>query len=346
MANPTKTLDVELASVETDASATDKDPSCKSSISNQRRSQLILLSLFASWFAIDSVYNISNKETLQKVNLQWTLAALHFLIGGLYYMAMWTVGWKPTPILSLADVVKLLPLATFTLITHLSAVMAIYLGSVSFMHIVKASEPLSSAILTIFILRERYPWPVYASFLPVIVGIGLASYHENNFSIWALVGALVSMLASSLRGIYSKRLMKAPIGTNLTPSNLYGVLTIMAFLLLLVPCIVLEPPVSMYKEQFARAAGKGHSAGIIVVWAVLSSVTYTWFNEISYLALNQISPVTYAVANTSKRTIIIVSSVLWFRNRITPLGWVGGAISIVGVLVYSLVKLRFKQIKM
>lgn len=53
-----------------------------------------------------------------------------------------------------------------------------------------------------------------------------------------------------------------------------------------------------------------------------------------------------AVANTSKRTIIIVSSVLWFRNRITPLGWVGGAISIVGVLVYSLVKLRFKQIKM
>lgn len=96
----------------------------------------------------------------------------------------------------------------------------------------------------------------------------------------------------------------------------------MAFLLLLVPCIVLEPPVSMYKEQFARAAGKvspppptetvlsraapnpkpltcqGHSAGIIVVWAVLSSVTYTWFNEISYLALNQISPVTYGTRPT------------------------------------------------
>lgn len=68
MANPTKTLDVELASVETDASATDQDPSCKSSISNQRRSQLILLSLFASWFAIDSVYNIRYGDEARQVH--------------------------------------------------------------------------------------------------------------------------------------------------------------------------------------------------------------------------------------------------------------------------------------
>ena len=56
------------------------------------------------------------------------------------------------------------------------------------------------------------------------------------------------------------------------------------------------------------------------------------------LALNNVHPVTHAVANTIKRVAVIVISVLYFRNPLTLTGAVGSTIAIIGVLLYSLAK--------
>jgi len=59
-------------------------------------------------------------------------------------------------------------------------------------------------------------------------------------------------------------------------------------------------------------------------------------NEIAFCTLSIIHPVTYAVANTLKRSIVVAVSLLVFGNRLPPLGLAGAAMAIIGAFFYSL----------
>ncbi len=58
------------------------------------------------------------------------------------------------------------------------------------------------------------------------------------------------------------------------------------------------------------------------------------------LALNNVHPVTHAVANTIKRVVILLACLLVFRNPITPICAFGSAVAVVGSYVYSMAKQR------
>lgn len=56
----------------------------------------------------------------------------------------------------------------------------------------------------------------------------------------------------------------------------------------------------------------------------------------AFLALDSVHPVTHAVGNTIKRVVIIAASILVFKNPVTAQGYLGSAIAILGVLLYSI----------
>ena len=64
-------------------------------------------------------------------------------------------------------------------------------------------------------------------------------------------------------------------------------------------------------------------------------------NEVAFLALGRVNPVTHAVGNTIKRVVIIIASVIAFKTPISGLGIIGSAIAIFGTLLYSLAKSKF-----
>ncbi|KAJ9511676.1 hypothetical protein QJQ45_017985 [Haematococcus lacustris] len=49
-----------------------------------------------------------------------------------------------------------------------------------------------------------------------------------------------------------------------------------------------------------------------------------------------ISPVTFSVGNTMKRVVVVVSSVMFFRNPVALMNWVGSFVAILGTYLYSL----------
>ena len=51
--------------------------------------------------------------------------------------------------------------------------------------------------------------------------------------------------------------------------------------------------------------------------AVLSGITYYLYNEVAFLALSEVAPVTHAVGNTIKRVILILFSVVRFGTPMT-----------------------------
>jgi len=297
---------------------------------------------FALWYALNIGYNIYNKQALNLVPLPWTLATVQLFAGIPYVMTLWMTGARVAPKLSTENVKNLLPSAVCHLGTHVGAVLSLGAGAVSFTHIVKASEPVVSAALSAIFLKQFMPIPVYLSLIPVIGGVGLASLKELSFTWLAFGTAMLSNVASASRAILSKTVMSGkPIGENLNPSNLYAVLTIIAFALLLPLSLAVETPATIQAAWSAATAAGTSSAEITKLFA-LSGIFYYLYNEVAFLALSEVAPVTHAVGNTIKRVVIILASVIVFRNPLSPLGALGSAIAIAGTLLYSLAKNKYK----
>ena len=68
-------------------------------------------------------------------------------------------------------------------------------------------------------------------------------------------------------------------------------------------------------------------------------------NEVMYLALGKVHPVTLAVGNTMKRVFILIASVMVFRNPITLQDGIGSGVGIAGVLLYSLTKQHYEALE-
>jgi solute carrier family 35 protein E1 len=63
---------------------------------------------------------------------------------------------------------------------------------------------------------------------------------------------------------------------------------------------------------------------------------------VAFLALSEVAPVTHAVTNTVKRVVIILASVLVFRNPVSKLGAIGSGVAILGAMLYSVAKSKCK----
>jgi solute carrier family 35 protein E1 len=87
------------------------------------------------------------------------------------------------------------------------------------------------------------------------------------------------------------------------------------------------------------AAGTAKS---FYIQTFLSAIFYYLYNEVAFLALDSVAPITHALGNTIKRVVIILTSVVVFGTKLTGQGAVGSSIAILGVLLYSLAKDYFK----
>jgi len=70
-------------------------------------------------------------------------------------------------------------------------------GAVSFAHIVKASEPAVSAVLSALFLKSFLTIPTYITLLPVMGGVTIASIGELSFTWKAFNYAMLSSVASA-----------------------------------------------------------------------------------------------------------------------------------------------------
>lgn len=70
------------------------------------------------------------------------------------------------------------------------------------------------------------------------------------------------------------------------------------------------------------------------------SIFYHLYNQVSYMSLDQISPLTFSVGNTMKRVSVIVSSIIIFHTPVQPINALGAAIAILGTFLYSQVHLH------
>lgn len=243
---------------------------------------------FALWYLFNIGYNIYNKQALNAMALPWTIATLQMATGIFYFVPMWLTGLRKAPKLSGSDLKTLFPIALCHTGVHVGAVIALGAGAVSFAHIVKASEPVVTCALNALLLGQILPLPVYATLLPIIGGVAIASMKELSFTVLALASAMLSNVSSAARGVLSKKTMSGKqIGENLDAQNLYAVLTAMSTLILIPTALAMEGTAMIPAWKSLVAAGKFTNKSLATLLA-LGGASYYAYNEVAFLALGKV----------------------------------------------------------
>ena len=307
------------------------------------------------WWALNVVFNLANKQCLNSWPHPWALACMHLAVGSACMLPLYVPlprgrspsgeprPWVPTrelPRLGRAEWATLLPVMGLLSVGHVTSTLAPAFGTVAFSNIVKTAEPLFTCVCSMLLFRRTFTWPVYAALLMVVAGVALVSCRDVNFSSFSLGAGMISNAAFALYSIRAKQAMQAHPAV-LGPRTAYALLTMGS-------CVALAP-LALVMEGCgvgaSRLASASSTAARLAGWRLCALLVFTGVvqyvsNEIAFCTLSMIHPVTYAVANTLKRSIVVASSLVFFKQRLPLSGYAGACMAIVGAFLYSLHAVR------
>lgn len=217
------------------------------------------------------------------------------------------------------------------------------LGSVavSFAHTVKAFEPAVNALLSAVFLGQVFKPVVYVTLLPVFVGVFLASSAEASFNAFGFATAMGSNFSFQTRNVLATKLGSVGdmgSGTTTRKTNQLAVLNAIATVVLAPVVIVAPRGFGFIPEALRTAAEAGVPNQQLALDLAQSGFFYFMYQMASFWVLSLVEPITHSVLNTLKRVVIIVVSVMVFRNPISPEGGAGAGLAIFGVMLYSVAK--------
>ncbi|KAG8652565.1 phosphoenolpyruvate/phosphate translocator 1, chloroplastic [Manihot esculenta] len=301
--------------------------------SNSLAKTLELGLLFGLWYLFNIYFNIYNKQVLKVYPYPVTVTAVQFAVGTVLVILMWTFNLHKRPKISGAQLAAIVPLAMVHTLGNLFTNMSLGKVAVSFTHTIKAMEPFFSVVLSAMFLGELPTIWVVGSLMPIVGGVALASATEASFNWAGFWSAMASNLTNQSRNVLSKKVMvkKEESIDNIT---LFSIITIMSFILL--------APVSLFMEGVNFTPAYLQSAGLnikeVYIRSLLAALCFHAYQQVSYMILQRVSPVTHSVGNCVKRVVVIVSSVLFFQTPVSPINSIGTGIALAGVFLYSRVK--------
>ena len=245
---------------------------------------LQVLPYFALWFALNAAYNVLNKKVLNALPCPVTIGSAQLAVGSAFVLARsrsrsLRASWGPRRTTTPPHT-RLNPkgrsavrhIGVFHVVGHLLMVFSLGAGSVSFTHIIKASEPFFFATLSALAgrgaggRRSSMMRPqVYASLIPVVGGVGYACLGSgSSYSSVALLTALGSNVANALRAVKSKAVMGESGWTlhleeELTATELFAAVTVQSFLMS-VPFAILGEGASFLRHWSSATARGGMTA--------------------------------------------------------------------------------------
>ncbi|KRY75510.1 Solute carrier family 35 member E1 [Trichinella pseudospiralis] len=217
------------------------------------------------------------------------------------------------------------PLAFGKLIAVSSSFVSLYKVPVSYAHTVKATMPIFSVVCARFIIGEKQTKLIYMSLIPILLGVMIATVSEMSFSAVGLCSALCSTFTYALMNAYVKKVIK---DTGLHHVRLLGLIAQTSCILLLPVWLIID--VSRYgivEVGFSK----------LTVCGLVSASGFLNFaqNVCTFSLINQLSVLSYAIANVTKRIIVISSSLITLKNPVTPVNVGGMLLAVVGVFGYT-----------
>ncbi|KAL7135823.1 hypothetical protein ABFS83_11G123800 [Erythranthe nasuta] len=331
--------DFKLRSSSSSSAAADVPESINGTTDANERVRILQLgSMFAIWYLLNIYFNIFNKQVLKVYPFPATVTAFQSGCGTLLIILMWALNLHPLPKINTSQFRAIFLLAIGHTAGNLLTNISLGKVAVSFTHTIKAMEPFFTVLLSLLFFAERPTLWVVSSLVPIVAGVALASFFEVSFNWIGFGSAMASNMTNQTRNVFSKKIMVKK--ERLDNINLFSIITVISFLLLAPTAVILEG-VKFSPSYLQSAASQGLDVKELCVRALFSGFCFHTYQQVSYMILQMVSPVTHAVGNSVKRVVVIVSSVIFFKTPVSPINSLGTALALAGVFLYS----RAKRIK-
>lgn len=116
--------------------------------------------------------------------------------------------------------------------------------------------------------------------------------------------------------------------------NLFSMITIMSFFIMTPIAFAVEG----MKLAPSNLAAMGLDPAAILYKAVCAGLLFHAYQQVSFMILERVNPVTHSVGNCVKRVVVIASSIIFFQTPVSTLNIVGTMIALSGVFLYARVK--------
>jgi solute carrier family 35 protein E1 len=302
-------------------------------------------------------YNEYNKMALDGVGgkhsgLTMTVSTMQLGICSVYALILWIIRINPIkicglqspeamrlPKLSASDMVKTLPVGFCSAVAHSAGVFCLGADPL-FGQIVKAGEPVLSALVNTLFYGKPPSMAKAVMLLPIVGGVAFASLKKGadgayalKFDETALLFGMIGNTFAAFKGSENKKLMSVPGLKDRMGgvANQFAVTEVLAFLV--------SVPVMFYTEgakwgEFCTLVKTNRN---LQIGLVVSGLTFYIYNELATMTIKATGPVTSSVANTAKRVIVMVYMAMVTGKQLTEEQKIGAAVAIGGVLVYSVV---------
>ncbi|KAF9970379.1 suppressor of loss of ypt1 [Actinomortierella ambigua] len=324
------------------------------------------------WYLSSAVTNNIGKQIMNQFRYPVTLTFIQFVFVSLFCFLSGSV-------LRLTDIRRptigiiqmTAPLVGFQVVGHVFSSIAISRVPLSVVHTIKALSPLFTVMFYRFLLGTTYSRSVYLSLVPLTAGVMLACRLSLEFNnLVGLVCALFSCLVFVTQNVFTKRILfsakskagsstgglgnkeaigeEASGGQNAQKLDKINILFYSSTMAAI--CMV---PIWLYAEGFgllfpeealAFHHASGHSGAMGIAWLLfLNGVSHYFQNIFAFSVLSLTSPVTYSIASLIKRIIVIVASIVYFRQTLGVTQWTGVCMTFWGLWLYNSAKNASKQ---
>mmetsp|Transcript_3945 Transcript_3945/g.5830 ORF Transcript_3945/g.5830 Transcript_3945/m.5830 type:complete len:253 (-) Transcript_3945:51-809(-) len=207
--------------------------------------------------------------------------------------------------------------------------LSLHIVDIPFSQVVRATSPLWNALLTTVLLNEYTPLSIWASLVPVVMGVICMAYGDFTFSYLSLVVIIIGIIIANLKSIASNKYIK---GFQLHPIQFLAIVCPMGFLVLLI--------ISFFNGEWDTfiSTTLPEMKASDWVFCVFTGLTAFSLNIANIIALVSTSPLTLSVVGNLKQITTIGLSFVLFDQQPTLTQLTGIGLAIIGLFAYTFVK--------
>lgn len=296
----------------------------------------------AYWLILYFIFNLGltlfNKVVLVSFPFPYTLTGLHALSGCAgCYIALERGAFVPARLTSKENLI----MGAFSILYTINIAvsnLSLHLVTVPFHQVVRASTPLFTILISVLIFRGKFSIMKLVSLLPVIAGVGFATYGDYYFTAWGLILTLLGTFLAAFKTVVTNVIQTGGGGRlKLHPLDLLMRMSPLAF----IQCVIygyFSGELERVRRYGAREMTREKAFALMINGMIAFGL-----NVVSFSANKKTGALTMTVAANCKQVLTIAIAVFLFNLHINVTNGIGIILTLIGGGWYGWIEFQEKN---